>query len=70
MIVSLGRQCIIYIPALFILNGLFGFSGFIWAQPIADILTTVAALLMSLSFFREMNRLHQQALKNELLAVS
>ena len=56
MILALGRQCLLYIPALFILNSLFGFNGFIWAQPIADVLTTGVAVLMSLSFFRELNR--------------
>ena len=60
MVVSLGRQCIIYLPALFLLNDLFGFNGFIYAQPIADILTTGVAMLMSLSFFRELNRLHDK----------
>lgn len=67
MVVSLGRQCIIYIPALFILNNLFGFNGFIYAQPIADILTTAVAVLMSLSFFKEMGKLHDE--QTELLAV-
>ena len=60
MFLSLGRQCIIYLPALFILNTLFGFNGFIYAQPLADVLTTVAAVIMSLSFFKEMNHLHEQ----------
>ena len=59
MIVSLGRQFLIYLPALFILNHVFGFNGFIYAQPIADILTTGVALLMSLSFFRELHAIPQ-----------
>ncbi len=60
MIVSMGRQCIIYIPALFVLNNLFGLNGFIYAQPLADVLTTVVAVLMSRSFFREMERLNEE----------
>lgn len=68
LIVSLGRQCIIYIPALFILNNIFGFNGFIYAQPLADVLTTAVAVLMSLSFFKEMGRLHDE--QQELLEVS
>ncbi|MBI9109337.1 MAG: MATE family efflux transporter [Spirochaetales bacterium] len=67
LILSLGRQCIIYIPALFILNNLFGFGGFIYAQPIADILTTGIAVLMSLSFFKEMNHLHSQQNKDSFM---
>ena len=74
MIVSLGRQCIIYLPALLILNRLFGFNGFIYAQPLADILTTVVAVLLSRSFFREMRGLHENLeaageSERELLAV-
>lgn len=57
MIVSLGRQCIIYIPLLLILNKLFGFSGFIYAQPIADNLTTVIAVILSVSFLKELRTL-------------
>ncbi len=58
LIVSLGRQFLLYLPALLILNHLFGFNGFIYAQPIADILTTGVAALMSYSFFKELSRLH------------
>lgn len=60
LIVSLGRQCILYIPLLFLLNSLFGFEGFIYAQPVADILTTVIAVLLSISFIKEMNILHEE----------
>ncbi len=55
MLISLGRQCIIYLPLLFILNANFGFKGFIFAQPIADITTTIIAFILSLSFMKEMN---------------
>lgn len=60
MLISLGRQCIIYIPLLFILNSLFGFKGFIFAQPIADITTTLVAFILSLSFMKEMNALEKK----------
>lgn len=59
MIISLGRQCIIFIPLLLISNNLYGFSGFIYAQPIADIITTLIAVGMSFSFVKEMNSLHE-----------
>jgi len=62
MIVSLGRQCIIYLPLLFTLNALYGFDGFIYAQPIADIITTGIALLLSISFIKEMNMRHENEL--------
>ncbi len=60
MIVSLGRQCIVYMPLLFILNHLFGFQGFIYAQPIADIVTTLLAALLSISFLKRIRLLQRQ----------
>jgi putative MATE family efflux protein len=53
-IITLGRQCLFYIPLLLLLNHLFQFNGYIYAQPIADILTTVIALLFSVSIFKAM----------------
>jgi putative MATE family efflux protein len=51
-IVNLGRQFLIYLPLLFLLNSLFGFTGFIYAQPISDIITTVVAVFLSISLFK------------------
>jgi len=41
LITNLSRQGIIYIPALFILQAAFGVTGLAWAQPAADLLSTV-----------------------------
>jgi hypothetical protein len=41
-----------YVPLLYFLNYLFSFSGFIWAQPAADILTTGIAPVLSRPLFR------------------
>ena len=60
MVVSLGRQCIIYMPLLFILNHFFGFNGFIYAQPIADIVTTLMALLLSISFLKQLRNMQKE----------
>jgi putative MATE family efflux protein len=46
--VSLGRQCLLYLPLLFILNHFLGFEGFMYSQPIADILTALTALMLGL----------------------
>jgi putative MATE family efflux protein len=51
-LVTLGRQLLFYVPLLFILNSLFGFSGFIFAMPVSDIFSTVLALVMSRSVFK------------------
>jgi putative MATE family efflux protein len=51
-IVTIGRQLLFYVPLLFILNHLFGFDGFIWAQPTADILTTGIAGILCISLIK------------------
>jgi putative MATE family efflux protein len=45
-VVSLGRQCLFFIPLLYILDALFGFRGFVYSQPIADGCTAVIALFL------------------------
>jgi Na+-driven multidrug efflux pump len=65
LIVSLGRQCLIYIPLLFILNFMFGFKGFIFAQPAADIITTVLAVMLSISFLKEIYSKKHEMLNKE-----
>lgn len=40
LIINLSGQGIIYIPALFIMNALIGITGLLWAQPVADLLST------------------------------
>ncbi len=43
LIVSISRQGLIYIPAMFILGALFRENGLIWAQPVADVLSLLLA---------------------------
>ena len=47
LIIAFCRQGFIYLPAIFILNAIFGFSGFIFAQAVAD----AVSLLLSIAFF-------------------
>ncbi|GHV85521.1 MATE family efflux transporter [Spirochaetia bacterium] len=54
MVISMGRQLLFYVPLLYLLNHIFGFNGFIWAQPAADILTTGIAVLLSRPLFKIM----------------
>jgi Na+-driven multidrug efflux pump len=54
MVITMGRQLLFYVPLLYLLNYLFGFTGFIWAQPAADILTTGIAFMLSRPLFRIM----------------
>lgn len=46
LIVNISRQGIIFIPLVFILKALMGITGLIWAQPTADLLSLVIALLL------------------------
>ncbi|MGM9639498.1 MAG: MATE family efflux transporter [Butyricicoccaceae bacterium] len=46
LIINLSRQGLIYIPALFLLEALLGISGLIWAQPAADILSLLLAVVL------------------------
>jgi Na+-driven multidrug efflux pump len=54
MVITMGRQLLFFIPLLYLLNYFFGFNGFIWAQPAADILTTGIAVVLSGPLFRIM----------------
>jgi putative MATE family efflux protein len=54
MIIIMGRQLFFYVPLLYLLNHLFAFNGFIWAQPTADILTMGIAVALSRPLFRIM----------------
>lgn len=49
------RQIFFFLPMLFILNYLYGFKGFIFAQPTADALTSVIALFLLLSFLKQIS---------------
>jgi Na+-driven multidrug efflux pump len=54
-IVTMGRQFLVYLPLLFILNHFWQFAGYIYSQPIADIITTGVAAALSSFVFREIN---------------
>lgn len=44
LVINMSRQGLIYIPSLFILNGILGITGLVWAQPVADVLSVVIAV--------------------------
>ena len=45
-IINLSRQGIIYLPALFALHAALGMPGLVWAQPAADVLSVLLALVL------------------------
>ena len=57
LLLAVGRQGLIYIPLLFIMDKLIGLEGIIWAQPAADFVCIVASLIM---FRIVVNKLERQ----------
>lgn len=55
LIISLSRQGIVYIPALFILKAALGLTGLAWAQPIADIFSTILAAILYIRTYRRLS---------------
>ena len=45
-ILSVCRQCLLYVPALFIMNYLMGEYGLIWALPVAELLSLLQTFVI------------------------
>ena len=56
LVITVGRQLLFYAPLLYLLNHLFGFDGFIWAQPAADIMATGIAIVLGISLIKIMQQ--------------
>ena len=56
LVLAVGRQGLIFIPLLFILDHFVGLEGLIWSQPIADYACIVLALIMYRSFIKKLNK--------------
>ena len=54
LLLTVCRQGLIFIPLIFILNHMFGLEGVIYAQPAADYLSIVVAILICTHLFRNM----------------
>ena len=67
LIINLSRQGIIYIPALFILQAIMGMNGLAWAQPVADILSTVIAAFL---YIKTLGTLSRKQIKANLQAIT
>ncbi|MDO4554510.1 MAG: MATE family efflux transporter [Lachnospiraceae bacterium] len=53
LVVNVSRQGLVYIPALFILNALFGITGLVWAQPAADVISIIMGIIMYLLLMKK-----------------
>ena len=56
MVVNLSRQGLIFLPAMFLLQSLMGITGLVWAQPVADVLSTLLSAVLYLRTARAMSR--------------
>lgn len=56
LVLTICRQGLIFIPLVFILNGIFGLDGAIYAQPTADFISIVLSLVICLGIFRKIDK--------------
>lgn len=56
LIINISRQGLIYIPALFIMESMIGINGLLWAQPVADILSTILVVVLYRHTILKMNK--------------
>lgn len=60
LVLTICRQGLIFIPAIYILNAVFGLEGAIYAQPAADFISIVLSLCICLSIFKKMDQKAQK----------
>lgn len=56
LILAASRQGLVYLPLLFIMDKLVGLDGIIWAQPTADFVCIVVAIIMFTSTMKKLNK--------------
>jgi len=56
LILTICRQGLVFIPSVYILNGLFGLDGVIYSQTVADFISIVLSLAICLGIFRKMDK--------------
>jgi multidrug efflux pump len=67
LFLSISRQGIFYMPMLIVLNKIFGFNGFIYAQPITDVLMVVISVFILRKIIIKDHKLDQSKAKNEMI---
>ncbi len=60
-LIVLARQCLLFIPFLFLFNAWWGFEGYIWAQPIADVATVILSVCFFIYFLHHLPNSHTAA---------
>ncbi len=62
LILAISRQGFVFFPMVFIMNSVIGLYGIVWAQPVADLVSIVMAIIMFLGLnkdFREIEEEHE-----------
>lgn len=65
LIISVGRQGLFFIPALFIFNHLWGFDGFIFALPFGDVATCTVSVILFLLLRKKLHLTGNESLEIE-----
>ena len=60
LILAVGRQGLVYLPVLIVMDKAVGLEGLIWAQPTADFVCIVVSIMM---FAVTMKKLKKQQIK-------
>ncbi len=56
LLLSVCRQGIIFLPAIIILDQMYGLDGIIWIQPVVDVMSVVMAVAVCLKFFTSLSK--------------
>ena len=64
MLVSLGRQCLFYLPYLYLFNRLWGLTGLLHVQMASDLSTTLLSVLIGIQMIKGLyGRQKQEVIK-------
>lgn len=70
LILAAGRQGIVFLPTLFIMDRLIGLEGIIWAQPTADYACIILSLIMFALVVKKLNKKEIQKNNEEQINAS
>ena len=63
LVINLGRQCLFYLPFLYLFNHLWGMNGLLHVQMASDLATTIVAVLIGYPFFKKL--LHHKTISEQ-----
>lgn len=63
LVINLGRQCLFYLPFLYLFNHLWGMNGLLHVQMVSDLATTIVAVLIGYPFFKKL--LHHKTISEQ-----